>query len=35
VAPPGGEAIPDPAPPFVAADLGALVDPLVEYLLHG
>ena len=24
VAPPGGEAIPDPAPPFVAADLGAL-----------
>ena len=24
VAPPGGEAIPDPAPPFVAADLGVL-----------
>ncbi|MFN8026254.1 MAG: hypothetical protein U0W40_07855 [Acidimicrobiia bacterium] len=34
VAPPGGEAIPDPAPPFVGADLGALVDPLVASLLH-
>jgi 4-nitrophenyl phosphatase len=34
VAPPGGEAIPDPAPPFVAADLGVLVEPLVAYLLH-
>ena len=34
VAPPGGEAIPDPPPPFVAADLGALVDPLLESLLH-
>ena len=34
VAPPGGEAIPDPPPPFVAADLGALVDPLVASLLH-
>ena len=34
VAPPGGEAIPDPPPPFVAADLGALVDPLVVSLLH-
>ncbi len=29
VAPPGGEAIPDPAPPFVAADLGALAPPLI------
>jgi 4-nitrophenyl phosphatase len=28
VAPPGGEAIPEPAPPFVAADLGALAPPL-------
>ena len=34
VAPPGGEAIPDPPPPFVAADLGALVDPLVAALLR-
>jgi hypothetical protein len=34
VAPPGGEAIPDPAPPFVAADLGVLVEPLVASLLH-
>ena len=32
-APPGGEPIPDPAPPFVAADLGALVEPLVAALL--
>jgi HAD superfamily hydrolase (TIGR01450 family) len=29
VAPPGGEAIPDPAPPFVAADLGVLAPALV------
>jgi glycerol 3-phosphatase-2 len=28
-APPGGEAVPDPPPPFVAADLGALVPQLV------
>ena len=27
---PGGEAIPDPAPPFVTADLAALVPQLVE-----
>jgi HAD superfamily hydrolase (TIGR01450 family) len=32
VAPPGGEAIPDPAPPFVAADLGALAPTLVTAL---
>ena len=30
VAPPGGEAIPDPAPPFVAADLGVLAPALVS-----
>jgi 4-nitrophenyl phosphatase len=29
VAPPGGEAIPDPAPPFVAADLGELAPRLI------
>jgi 4-nitrophenyl phosphatase len=29
VAPPGGEAIPDPAPPFVAADLGTLAPTLI------
>ena len=29
VAPPGGEAIPDPAPPFVAADLGELAPLLI------
>jgi 4-nitrophenyl phosphatase len=29
VAPPGGEAIPDPAPAFVAEDLGALVPELL------
>ena len=29
VAPPGGEAIPDPAPPFVGADLGALTPALI------
>jgi glycerol-1-phosphatase len=32
VAPPGGEAIPDPAPPFVAADLAALAPQLVVAL---
>jgi 4-nitrophenyl phosphatase len=32
VAPPGGEAIPDPAPPFVAADLGALAPVLIASL---
>jgi len=29
VAPPGGEAIPDPAPPFVGADLRAVVPALI------
>jgi 4-nitrophenyl phosphatase len=29
VAPPGGEAIPDPPPPFVAADLGELAPRLI------
>jgi len=29
VAPPGGEAVPDPAPPFVGTDLGALAPQLV------
>jgi HAD superfamily hydrolase (TIGR01450 family) len=29
VAPPGGEAIPDPLPPFVGADLGALAPALI------
>ena len=33
VAPPGGEAIPSPAPPFVAADLGALAPLLVAALV--
>ncbi|MGH9033346.1 MAG: HAD hydrolase-like protein, partial [Acidimicrobiia bacterium] len=28
-APPGGEAVPDPPPPFVADDLGALAPQLV------
>jgi len=32
VAPPGGEAIPDPAPPFVGDDLGALVPVLLAAL---
>jgi ribonucleotide monophosphatase NagD (HAD superfamily) len=32
VAPPGGEAIPDPEPPFVAADLAALGPRLVAAL---
>jgi HAD superfamily hydrolase (TIGR01450 family) len=31
-APPGGEPIPDPAPPFVAADLGVLAPELVAAL---
>jgi 4-nitrophenyl phosphatase len=30
VAPPGGEAIPDPPPPFVASDLAALAPRLIE-----
>jgi glycerol-1-phosphatase len=30
--PPGGEAVPDPAPPFVAADLGVLAPRLVDAL---
>jgi 4-nitrophenyl phosphatase len=34
VAPPGGEAIPDPAPPFVGDDLGALVPALLAALAH-
>ena len=32
VAPPGGEAIPDPAPPFVDADLGAVAPALITAL---
>ncbi len=32
VAPPGGEAIPEPAPPFVGADLGALAPALIASL---
>ena len=32
VAPPGGEAIPDPAPPFVDTDLGAVAPALVTAL---
>ncbi len=31
-APPGGEAVPDPRPPFVGADLGSLVEPITEWL---
>jgi HAD superfamily hydrolase (TIGR01450 family) len=34
VAPPGGEAIPDPAPPFVADDLGVLAPALITALRH-
>jgi HAD superfamily hydrolase (TIGR01450 family) len=34
VAPPGGEAIPDPPPPFVDADLGALAPMLITALQH-
>jgi hypothetical protein len=33
VAPPGGEAIPDPPPPFVDADLGALAPALITALV--
>ena len=32
VAPPGGEAIPDPAPPFVGADLDAVAPSLIAAL---
>jgi glycerol 3-phosphatase-2 len=32
IAPPGGEAIPEPPPPFVAADLGELAPPLLAAL---
>jgi 4-nitrophenyl phosphatase len=32
VAPPGGEAIPDPPPPFVGADLGTLAPALITAL---
>lgn len=35
VAPPGGEAVPDPLPPFVADDLAALAPALVEALVTG
>jgi 4-nitrophenyl phosphatase len=34
VAPPGGEAIPDPPPPFVGEDLGALAPALIAALAH-
>ncbi len=34
VAPPGGEAIPDPSPPFVGADLGVLAPSLITALQH-
>jgi len=34
-APPGGEAVPYPAPPFVAADLGALAPQLVAAFASG
>jgi len=34
VAPPGGEAVPDPPPPFVAEDLAALAPALVEALVR-
>jgi ribonucleotide monophosphatase NagD (HAD superfamily) len=33
VAPPGGEAIPSPPPPYVAADVGALAPELVAALV--
>jgi 4-nitrophenyl phosphatase len=33
-APPGGEAIPDPAPPYVAADLGVLAPALIAAFQH-
>lgn len=32
IAPPGGEAVPSPAPPFVADDLAALATPLITAL---
>jgi HAD superfamily hydrolase (TIGR01450 family) len=35
IAPPGGEAIPDPPPPFVAADLGELAPTLITALTTG
>ncbi|HEY7106914.1 MAG TPA: HAD-IIA family hydrolase [Acidimicrobiia bacterium] len=35
VAPPGGEAIPSPPPPFVAADVGELAPMLIAALAHG
>ncbi len=31
-APPGGEAVPDPPPPFVGADLGSLVEAITKRL---
>jgi ribonucleotide monophosphatase NagD (HAD superfamily) len=34
IAPPGGEAIPDPAPPYVAADLGVLAPDLIAAFQH-
>jgi 4-nitrophenyl phosphatase len=34
-APPGGESIPEPPPPFVAADLAALAPALVEAAAAG
>jgi ribonucleotide monophosphatase NagD (HAD superfamily) len=35
IAPPGGEAIPDPPPPFVAPDLGDLAPRLITALTTG
>jgi hypothetical protein len=35
VATPGGETVPDPAPRFVAADLGALAPVLVAHYAPG
>jgi ribonucleotide monophosphatase NagD (HAD superfamily) len=35
VAPPGGETIPDPEPPFVADDLAALAPRLIDSLARG
>ncbi|MBV8951686.1 MAG: HAD-IIA family hydrolase [Actinobacteria bacterium] len=34
-APPGGEAIPEPRPPFVGDDLAAIAEQLRDALLHG
>ena len=34
-APPGGESIPEPPPPFVADDLAALVPQLVDAMTPG